>query len=110
MPYIKKELRLKLENEIRELYKKIDNIIEYENGGSPCNKATVLPGVLNYIITRLLTDCYCPNLSYFNINTMIGVLECCKQEMYRRLSCYEDMAISKNGDIAEYEFGSQGKL
>lgn len=64
-----------------------------------------LDGILNYTITRLL-DCY--DLSgdprYKKINSAVGVLECVKQEFYRRLAGpYEDTAIEKNGDINIYE-------
>jgi hypothetical protein len=105
MPYIKKELRKKIDTEIIRLHNKIVGLImsEVERGDSVLTDIQLPPGIYNYVITRLLTDYYCPNLSYFNINTMIGILECCKQEMYRRLSCYENKAIEKNGDVEEYK-------
>ncbi len=62
------------------------------------------PGALNYTITTLL----CRVLgdegwSYKKINTMMGVLECVKQEMYRRVAAeYEDEAILRNGDLEEF--------
>lgn len=55
-------------------------------------------GELNYIITKLLlaTDPY----NYNDYNTLIGVLECCKLEFYRRaVAVYEDTKIKKNGDV-----------
>lgn len=105
MPYIKKELRQKLEKDIIKLHTDILDLItdEAEKGESVLTSTKLPPGIFNYVITRLLTDYYCPDISYFNINTMIGILECCKQEMYRRLSCYEDGAVQKNGDIEEYK-------
>jgi hypothetical protein len=39
-------------------------------------------------------------LSYKSINDVIGVLECVKQEFYRRIAVpYEDKKIEQNGDI-----------
>lgn len=38
--------------------------------------------------------------SYRTYNDIIGALECCKQEMYRRLIApYEDQKIKQNGDV-----------
>jgi hypothetical protein len=39
-------------------------------------------------------------MNYKNINAAIGVLECCKQELYRKTAApYEDKKISINGDL-----------
>jgi hypothetical protein len=39
-------------------------------------------------------------LSYSKINEVIGVLECAKQELYRRVaSPYEDSKKEANGDV-----------
>ena len=39
-------------------------------------------------------------ISYRNINELIGVLECAKLELYRRVaSPYEDEKIQSNGDV-----------
>ena len=58
-------------------------------------------GQLNYVITKLINN-YINNkgLSYSNLNSLIGVLECSKIELYRRiLSPYEDLKINQNGDV-----------
>lgn len=58
------------------------------------------PGELNYAITEMI-DYYLnqKGLSYTNANEVIGVLECAKMELYRRiLSLYEDQKIRQNGD------------
>jgi hypothetical protein len=45
-------------------------------------------------------------VSYTNINAVIGVLECVKLELYRRLAAsYEDKKVVENGDIPEYSVG-----
>lgn len=55
-------------------------------------------GELNYIITKLLLGTE-PE-SYRDYNELIGVLECCKLELYRRtISVYEDRKKEKNGDV-----------
>ena len=40
--------------------------------------------------------------NYARFNEMIGVLECCKLELYRRvISNYEDKKMRQNGDVYE---------
>lgn len=79
MPYIKKDRRKALED---------TDIVETD-------------GELNYIITTIV-QAYLKRkgLNYSNINTCIGVLECAKLELYRRIaSPYEDTKIKENGDV-----------
>ena len=57
-----------------------------------------IDGHLNYVITVLFKKLYSPR--YFNYNRAIGVLECIKQEFYRRIvSSYEDTKIEEHGDV-----------
>ena len=58
-------------------------------------------GELNYLITQLcLSRMGRSPLSYANINEIIGVLECAKQEFYRRVAVpYEAKKIEKHGDV-----------
>jgi hypothetical protein len=57
------------------------------------------PGTLNYIITRLC-DFWLGDANYEKYNTVIGVLECVKQELYRRqIAPYEDKKCEQNGDV-----------
>ena len=79
MPYIKKPDR-----------ERLDGGVEAES-----------PGELNYLITKTI-DSYLSRkgLSYTNINEIIGVLECAKLELYRRVAAkYEDSKIAANGDV-----------
>tara|TARA_B100000941_G_scaffold72482_1_gene49195 strand:- start:1731 stop:1985 length:255 start_codon:yes stop_codon:yes gene_type:complete len=79
MPYIKKEDRIKL------------------NKSNISNNS----GELNFQITMLINS-YLERkgVSYTNLNEVIGVLECAKLEIYRRLAAkYEDKKISENGDV-----------
>jgi len=64
-----------------------------------CKPATV--GELNYVITRLI-DMYLGynSFHYADINAVVGVLECVKLELYRRLAApYEDKKKEENGDV-----------
>lgn len=69
--------------------------IDIDNG---CPPETA--GELNYLITSLVLRYIGPSISYGRINDAIGVLECAKLEMYRRLAApYEDDKIAENGDV-----------
>lgn len=64
------------------------------------------PGELNYAVT-LLVDAYLTRAAerdgrtrYAHLNEVIGVLECAKLELYRRVAApYEDNKIDENGDV-----------
>lgn len=62
-------------------------------------------GELNYVIhdsvDKFLTE---EGVNYATLNTVVGVLECVKLELYRRLvSLYEDAKCLQNGDVATYK-------
>lgn len=87
MPYIKKELRNQVDEKINNLKKVIQE----------CGKDN-RAGVLNYSISKLISSLY--GLRYSEINEAVGMLECTKQEYYRRVaSPYEDEKITENGDV-----------
>lgn len=64
------------------------------------------PGELNYALT-VLVDRYLAGAAgedgrtrYAHLNEAIGVLECAKLELYRRVAApYEDEKIRENGDV-----------
>ena len=88
MPYIKQVERDKLDGYIQDLVQEL----EYEF------KQWQVDGALNYIITKLLMELYTP--SYFNYNRAIGVLECVKQEYYRKVVAkYEELKEFENGAV-----------
>lgn len=88
MPYIKPENRDKFEDAIKRL---LDHL-ETKNG---CNV-----GELNYVISSIVWSIFDSKPSYTLGNNLMGVLECVKQEFYRRrLAGYEDEKIQENGDI-----------
>lgn len=70
-------------------------------------------GAVNYMVFRMLTkvlgiekgDLYgavprAREFNYARLNEMVGALECCKLELYRRLvGPYEGEAKKRNGDV-----------
>lgn len=87
MPYIRPEKR--------EKYTKVlDELI----GILKSSSVEETDGELNYIVTKILKEVY--PLRYFHLNRAIGVLECIKQEFYRRVAApYEDEKIRESGDV-----------
>ena len=58
------------------------------------------PGELNYAITRLILDYLGDSPKYTDFNSVVGVLECAKLELYRRkIVPYEDQKKTENGDV-----------
>ena len=58
------------------------------------------PGQLNYLITRQVRNYLGAAYSYRDLNEVIGVLECVKLELYRRVAApYEDKKMKENGDV-----------
>ena len=85
MPHIKKLKRYNFIEPIKELNKCIDDV-----------------GELNYVITRLCDEF--TDRKYRSYNDVIGVLECVKLEMYRRVVApYEDEKREINGDVYKKE-------
>ncbi len=58
-------------------------------------------GDINYFVTKLLIEYInVHGENYENYNSLIGVLECIKQEFYRKnIAPYEDVKIKQNGDV-----------
>jgi hypothetical protein len=84
MPYIDQDARHRL-----------------DGGEAPANA-----GELNYAVTRLV-DAYLARAAevsgrvrYAHLNEAVGVLECAKLELYRRVVApYEDEKIAESGDV-----------
>lgn len=59
------------------------------------------PGELNYVLSVIINNYIKDHgLSYASINESIGVLECAKLELYRRIAGpYEDKKREENGDV-----------
>lgn len=57
-------------------------------------------GDLNFIVTKLCLEFAGEHPTYNVYNTIIGALEACKLEFYRRaVAPYEDIKIQTNGDV-----------
>lgn len=85
MPYIDKDGRDRLDPAIKALVE----LIKDKNRGE-----------LNYIFTKILLAMEPKN--YENHNSLIGVLECCKLEYYRRhVVPYEEIKTTLNGDVTK---------
>ena len=86
MPYIKPEDRAPLDALIDQL-------------------CAVLPaedfaGQVNYVVSNLCAGVLREKKNYARINELVGVLECAKLELYRRVAApYEDTKIEQNGDV-----------
>lgn len=62
-------------------------------------------GEYNFLITDLCNFYLKKNgLCYKSINELVGVLECTKLELYRKLSWYEDQKEKENGSVLNKEF------
>lgn len=86
MPYIKPERRDWLDE------------IASEVGDFFGNDESASVGDLNYLFTKILLATE-PS-SYADYNGLIGMLECCKLELYRRaVAPYEDKKNNENGDV-----------
>lgn len=89
MPYIKKERRIDFDQRIRELV--------------PLLRTS---GELNYVITKIIHEMIKTyhGPSYDMLNSMIGVLECAKLELYRKIAApYEDKKQTENGPVSELD-------
>tara|TARA_X000001382_G_C3140129_1_gene169281 strand:+ start:524 stop:820 length:297 start_codon:yes stop_codon:yes gene_type:complete len=90
MPYITQEDRTSTENEL------FDEALQFVPNNA---------GELNFLVSTLIDNYLTENgVRYRHINEMIGALECCKLELYRRIaSPYEDVVMAKNGDAYTQE-------
>lgn len=72
-----------------------------EKSRSRAKQTPATPGELNYAITKIIDD-YLSRIgvSYSTLNTCVGVLECAKLELYRRVVIpYENKKLDENGDV-----------
>ena len=90
MPYIKKDAREKWERIINDTIFLLKDL-----------PTDTVDGELNYFITSLILNTY--NKRYFDYNRAMGMLECCKQELYRHIiGPYEDIKIKENGNCENF--------
>ena len=96
MPYVKQEMRDKLEVNLAGLRDVLSILSDDE-----------IEGALNYTFTELIASLARDGhggFKYRHVNRAIGALECCKLELYRRVAAeYENWCITQNGDVKVYE-------
>lgn len=91
MPYVDKDTRERLDNSDLSLIDMLGKQISKE--------IPKRAGEMNFVISSLIDRVYHP-MRYNDINEAIGVLECAKQELYRRIAApYEDTKIAAHGDV-----------
>lgn len=92
MPYISQAKRDVINpgvNQVVQAFRELESDDENNN----------FEGNLNYAITAILVRAYGLK-SYREINDVVGALECCKLEFYRRSAApYEDQKSFDNGDV-----------
>ena len=93
MPYIKQELRPRLDGHIEALAQEIKKIAEEQSDQH------AVAGLLNYSCTKLGLKVI-PEKRYWAIALIAGVFRNIADEFYRRYAApYEDEQIAKNGDV-----------
>lgn len=100
MPYIKENYRQELQENIDQLAKKIQSI--HQN-----HPEQTRDGLLNFAVTELLNEVF-PDARYTDFNELIGFLECCKLEYYRKkIAPYEDLKEQENGAVRNFDKGNR---
>lgn len=95
MPYIKQSDRKILGEAIKRIIKLILDPVQFGTRAKA--------GVLNYLFTVILKSVLDDDKRYDTANSLIGALECCKLELYRRyIAPYEDEKILENGDVDDF--------
>jgi len=91
MPYIDKMSHECLDDYLNSLI----DILDSEN---------FLAGELNYVFSKIIHASLECNMSYTSINEVIGVLECCKLELYHQIAApYEREKHKLNGPVSELD-------
>lgn len=88
MPYIKQDDRMKFDPVLQEF-------------GRALASHKLSDGDMNYLITSMMHEWIMSRgLRYTNLNSAIGIMECIKLELYRRVAApYENKKIAENGDV-----------
>ncbi len=91
MPYIHDTHRKKYEQPIKEIVNQLN--LDGTSGLYPV-------GNLNYIISEIINETLKrQGLRYQTLNAIVGALECCKLELYRKIAIpYEDEKCKINGE------------
>lgn len=89
MPYIRQEYRRLYDADVRSIAQSMNPASDEQ-----------IAGHINYVITKLFAELIGEEANYDTINAAIGVLECAKLELYRKVAApYEDIKEKENGEI-----------
>lgn len=91
MPYILKINRAKYDKAINQIVERLCDEDDEDD----------VPGRINYVLFSIVFRYLKRHgIRYYVLNGIMGAIECCKQELYRRvIGPYENKAIEKNGDV-----------
>ena len=91
MPYIKSEDREQFEDAIDDI---VGYILEETS-------ETSRAGMLNYVFSKVISELLdAEGITYNRLNTYVGMLECAKLELYRRVAVpYENKKMHTHGDV-----------
>ena len=94
MPYITQDERIKLEPILNEF------------DGLAISAHVPSEGEMNYLITSLMHRWLSlVGIRYHNLNSAVGIMECAKAELYRRVAApYEDQKAKDNGCVSEVDY------
>ncbi len=105
MPYIKQDQRKLVDPAVDALVEAIKKATVYTGTAF---REVQPDGAINYAVTRVLQALVTVKPGYVNQERAIGILECCKLELYRRSTApYENIKAKENGDVYEYLEGGQ---
>lgn len=100
MPYIKQNYRDELVESIDALAQKIAEIHK-------AHPEQTRDGLLNFAMTEVLNQVF-PDARYTDFNEIIGFLECCKLEYYRKkIAPYEELKEQENGAVRQFDSGNK---
>jgi len=89
-------------------YIKLENRAYFEEVLERLKHSTVAtPGELNFLFTEVIKQYLVTHTkNYQTYNDIVGALECCQFELYRRkIAEYEDQKIEENSDVYEENNG-----
>ena len=90
MPYISKEAREAINEQLEPFLKYVTSMKHSYRAGNTGN--------LNYVLTKIILATEPEN--YEEYNAILGILTTIQHELYRRrIAKYEEEKISKNGDV-----------
>ncbi len=99
MPYISRDQRRTVDPAIDALVEAIKKATVYTGTAF---REVPPDGAINYAFTQVLRALVTVKPGYVNQERAVGILECCKLELYRKSTApYEDKKALENGEVYE---------